>query len=545
MSTLQLRIESPQREPFRYRCSEASVVLGRSSKADLVVADPYISRLQARLFREDGRWFIEDLGSRNPTLLNGRPLEGATLLGPGDVLQISETRVSVEPGEVWNETPAEIEGTLYRPASDLVTGQDSGALSPEAAMRRQSERLRLVHEVHRALAGSMSLEDLLELILDRAFAELRPEEGAIFLKDPAGELRRAASRRLQGAGGDFLYSRKLATEVTEKGLAALVLDAYTDERFAMSDSIVSAGVRSIIAAPLLDPEGCLGMIVLNSRVHQRRFGDEDVELLATLGSVAAMRIKHLALLEEAAQRRLLEKELALARQIQVGLLPSRLPDIPGYSLFASNTASRAVSGDFYQVQERADGRECVLMVADVSGKGMAASLLTASLEALATGPIEVGQPPEEICEKVSRRLHARTAPERYATGFLAVLTPASGRLVYTNAGHNPAILVSRSGEVELLTATGLPLGVLPSVAYEQRDLTLAPGQLLLVYTDGITEAASPSGEEYGLERLTALCQRLVDEPLSLLSAAIEQDLETFVKGEPFADDRTLLILRRE
>jgi serine phosphatase RsbU (regulator of sigma subunit) len=545
MSTLHLRIESPQREPFRYRCSEASVVLGRSSKADLVVADPYISRLQARLFRENGRWFIEDLGSRNPTLLNGRPLEGATLLAPGDVLQISETRVSVEPGEVWSEAPAEIEGTLYRPASALVTGQDAAALSPEAALRRQSERLRLVHDVHRALAGSLSLEELLELILDRAFAELRPEEGAIFLKDPAGELRRAASRRLQGTGGDFLYSRKLATEVTEKGLAALVLDAHTDERFAMSDSIVSAGVRSIIAAPLLDPEGCLGMIVLNSRVHQRRFGEEDVELLATLGSVAAMRIKHLALAEEAAQRRLLEKELALARQIQVGLLPSRLPDIPGYALFASNTASRAVSGDFYQVQQRADGRECVLMVADVSGKGMAASLLTASLEALATGPIEVGQPPEEICEKVSRRLHARTAPERYATGFLAVLTPASGRLVYTNAGHNPAILVDRAGEAELLTATGVPLGVLPCVAYERRELTLAPGQLLLVYTDGITEAASPSGEEYGLERLVALCQRLVDEPLSLLAAAIEQDLETFVKGEPFADDRTLLILRRE
>ncbi len=460
------------------------------------------------------------------------------------MLQISETRVSVEPGEIWSETPAEIEGTLYRPASALVTGQDSGALSPEAALRRQSERLRLVHDVHRALAGSLSLEEVLELILDRAFAELRPEEGAIFLKDPAGELRRAASRRLQGATGDFLYSRKLATEVTEKGLAALVMDAHTDERFATSDSIVSAGVRSIIAAPLLDPEGCLGMIVLNSRVHQRRFGEEDVELLATLGLVAAMRIKHLALAEEAAQRRLLEKELALARQIQVGLLPSRLPDIPGYSLFASNTASRAVSGDFYQVQERADGRECVLMVADVSGKGMAASLLTASLEALAAGPIEVGQPPEEICEKVSRRLHARTAPERYATGFLAVLTPASGRLVYTNAGHNPAIVVARSGDVERLSATGLPLGVLPSVAYERRELTLAPGQLLVIYTDGITEAAGPSGEEYGLERLTALCQRLVDEPLALLSAAIEQDLGTFVQGEPFADDRTLLILRR-
>jgi serine phosphatase RsbU (regulator of sigma subunit) len=542
MSTLRLRIESQKLAPFTYECEGSSIVLGRSSRADLVVPDPYISRLQARLFCESDNWYLEDLGARNPTVLNGVPVTKAVLVSPGDVIQISETRILVE---APSAPSMDSSGTLFRPVSALL-GHDSSTvdLGPEAALRRQTERLRLLHEVHRALAGSISLNELLELILDRAFADLRPEEGVIFLKDEAGEFYRAATRSVPGLSGDSLYSRKLLREVTEKGLAALVMDASKDERFAGSESLVSAGVRSIIAAPLLDPEGCPGMIALNSRIHVRRFSEDDVELLATLASVAAMRIKNLALAEEAAQRRALEKELALARRIQVSLLPDSLPTIPGYELHASNTASRAVSGDFYQIQERANGGECALMVADVSGKGMAASLLMASLEALSADPIEVGRPPEEIFEKLSRRLHARTDPERYATGLLAILTPAEGRVRYANAGHNPAVLLRRSGESARLAATGIPLGLLPSAEYSAEELSLEPGDLLAVYTDGITEAAGPDGEEYGLERLEGLLRRHAAEPLESVAATLEQDMEKFVKGVPFSDDRTLILLRR-
>lgn len=269
-----------------------------------------------------------------------------------------------------------------------------------------------------------------------------------------------------------------------------------------------------------------------------------MEELVSLAHAAALRIRHLTLAEEVAQRRLLEKELALARQIQMGLLPETLPEVPGFELVAFNEPSRTVSGDFYQVLLRRENRECMLLLADVSGKGMAASLLTASLEALAAEPIESNQPPELICETVSRRLHARTSPERYATGVLGVLHTDTGRFCYANAGHNPPLLVRASGEVETLVATGLPLGILPNGTYGRAEKQLDPGDLLLLYTDGFSEATSPEGEEFGLERLAAVCRQNAKRDGSALVRALDDALSAHAAGVPFGDDRTLLLLRR-
>jgi sigma-B regulation protein RsbU (phosphoserine phosphatase) len=270
-----------------------------------------------------------------------------------------------------------------------------------------------------------------------------------------------------------------------------------------------------------------------------------MELLAALGSVAALRLRNLALAEEGARRRELEKEMALARQIQLTLLPEHLPEIPGYSVFAANDASRAVSGDFYEFQGRDEGDEQVIVIADVSGKGMAASLLAASFDALLMGPIEVGHPTDEICSKISRRLFMKTPPERYVTAFIAALDPVPGRLTYTNAGHNPGLLFRADGTVERLEANGMPLGLFPIVEYERVETTLAPGELLLLYTDGITEAANPKGDEFGLERLQAVAGKYTQEPLVAIAVAIETAVEVFADGTPFGDDRTMVLLRRE
>jgi serine phosphatase RsbU (regulator of sigma subunit) len=389
------------------------------------------------------------------------------------------------------------------------------------------------------------MEELLEAVLDRTFVHLGPEEAVIFLKRPHGGLDRAASRRLPSARGDFFFSRSLEQEVADRGQVALVLDAQTDQRFAAAESILSSGVRSLIAAPLIDSAGSHGMIVLSSRVHVRRFSEQDMELLAALGSVAALRLRNLALAEEGARRRELEKEMALARQIQLALLPEQLPEIPGYSVFAANDASRAVSGDFYEFLGRDEGDEQVIVIADVSGKGMAASLLAASFDAMLMGPIEVGHPPDQICSKIARRLYMKTPPERYVTAFIAAIDPRTGALSYTNAGHNAGLLFRRDGSVERLEANGMPLGLFPVVEYDRVETMLAPGELVLLYTDGITEAANPHGEEYGLERLQAVVGRHKGEPLVAIAVAIEASIEVFVDGTPFGDDRTMVMLRRE
>ena len=551
MSSIVLRIEPHLGEVFTHEVTGDSLIFGRSSKADLVVPDRYMSRLQARLYRQGERWLIEDLGGRNRTFLNGKPLARPESVGPGDLISVSDTRVYVEaPGaraRASSEESTDSGQTLFRPAADLLAageGRDLRDDIDEAGLRHHTNRLRLLNEFHRTLAAPITLEALLELVLDRAFADLRPEEAVIFLRQRDGNFARVAQRRLSGLGGEFLYSRSLAREVTEKGLAALVVDASADERFKTAQSIIGSGIRSLVAAPLLDSEGCPGLIVLNSRIHVRRFSENDMEELVSLAAAAAMRIRNIALAEDAAKRALLEKELALARQIQLTLLPAALPEVPGFELQASNIPTRAVSGDLYQVQMRRDDSECVVLLADVSGKGMAASLLTASLEALAAGPIEVGLAPDGICSRLSRRLYARTSAERYATGFLAVLHTRSGRFCYANAGHNPALLLRASGEHEELKATGLPLGLLPVGEYEREERMLGPGDLVVMYTDGVTEAANQAGEEYGLGRLLELSRVHAARGVQALADALQSDLDAFAEGVPFGDDRTFVLLRR-
>ncbi len=542
-----MRVEPYLGRGFLHKVTRDSLAIGRSASADLVVPDRYMSRLQARLFRERGVWFVEDLGGRNPTLLNGRAVDRPSRLGPGDVISVSETRILVQQSASEEATGAGIANTLFRPAQALIAAREARAQEldrEEGDVRGRTRWLRALNEFYRQLAEPARLQDVLELVLDRIFSDLRPEEGVVFLRTAEGEYRQAAARRASGSDEPFLCSRSLIAEVTEKGLAALVTDASLDDRFAGSESIVSSGLRSLLAAPLLGPDGCPGMIALGSRAQLRTFSEDDMEELVSLAAAAALRIRNLGLAEEAAERRVFEKELALARQIQVALLPDELPVLPGFELYASSHPTRAVSGDLYQVQLRAEGRECVLLVADVSGKGIAASLLTASVEALAAGPIEVGQPPEEICTKVSRRLWTRTSPERYATGFVAVLHPDSGRFCYANAGHNAALLLRATGEVEALPATGLPLGLLPEGEYAREERLLRPGDAVLIYTDGITEATDPAGEEYGLERLTDLGRRLLDRGVDALAEALDRELTAFAQGTPFGDDRTLILLRR-
>jgi serine phosphatase RsbU (regulator of sigma subunit) len=547
-----LRVTPAHGEPFEHPLGSSPLVVGRASECGLVIADRFLSRRHARLFLEHGAWLVEDLGSRNGTLLNGRRIERAEKIKEGDQLQLSGSVIAVLPETPTRSEPdsalSELsEHTIFRRASDLMDSQaeqdDTESDMPQPS-RRYTDRLRMLNDVHQALARSIELDDLLDLILGRAFEHLQPEEGVIYLKSPDASYYRAAFRSLRDESSDYLYSSTLITEVIEKGLAALVLDVESDERFSAAKSILASGVRSLVAAPLLDSEGSLGMIALNSRVHRRQFSEEDMELLVSLASVAALRIRNLRLAVEAAERRRLEEEMRLARQIQVALLPDRLPDLPGYGLHAGNIPSLGVSGDYYEVVERNNETECVMMIADVSGKGIAASLLTASLEALAAGPIEVGHPPERVCQLVSRRLFRRTPAAKYATAFMVVLEHATGKLTYCNAGHNPSLLVRASGEIELLGPTGLPLGLVEEAPYASLVTELRPGDNLVLYTDGITEALDPHEEEYGSERLQEVCKRNRGEAPAVLFEAIESDLEEFAQGQPFHDDRTLLLLQR-
>jgi sigma-B regulation protein RsbU (phosphoserine phosphatase) len=546
--TLRLQITPAEGAPFDYTLRGEALVVGRAMDADLTLSDPFLSRRHSRFFRTGEELFVEDLGSRNGTIVNGQAIQQATRVRPGDVVKISNSVIAIlAPAPVKAPKPADdfLDGTVFRRASELLDRQNAPAAAANAAeIRRYAERLKLLNEVHQALGRSLTLEELLELILDRAFDHLRPDRGAILLKENDGGYRPAASRSSLGGPEGLVFSRSLVREVAEKGMAAIVFDVQADERFAAAQSMLLSGIRSLIAAPLLDPEGSLGLIVLESRAGVRQFSEEDLELLVSLAAVAALHLRNLALALEAAERRRLQEELALARRIQVALLPDQLPEVPGWELYGGNIPSRGVSGDYYEVVMRGEGRECVLMVADVAGKGMAASLLTVSLQALSAGPIEDGLPPDEICARLSRQLYRRTPPEKYATAFLGILEPATGRLRYTNAGHNPPLVLRAGGTAEELGSTGVPLGLLPQAAYRAAETILGIGDILVLYTDGLVEAADPETNEYGLDRLREVCLCGRAEACAALAEILARDLEAFARGVPFADDRTLVLARR-
>jgi len=538
LARIRLVIEPPGAAPFGGEYEGPSVVLGRSTQATVPVADASLSRLHARFFERDGAWYVEDLGSKNATLLNGRVLSGPTPVRPRDTVRMAGTRVEVDTAasvtgpEEAGEDDEPLTG-IFKPVSTILE-------LPEASAPRS---LKLLNEVHRALARPITLDALAELILDSAFAHLSPEEGALFLRRENGELYRAKSRRLPGETGDFVYSRRLIREVAEEGKAALVEDVSRDERFASSESLIGFGVRSLLAAPLLDAEGSAGMIVLHSQAQVRKFKEEDLELLVSLASAATLRLRTIVLAEETAQRRLLDKELALAHDIQMGMLPKRFPERPEFELGAALRPARSVGGDLYDfllVDDR-----LWLLVGDVSGKGVGAALVMAMTRTLFHAVVPSQPDLPCVAARMNQELARDNDRAMFVTAFLACLDVSTGRLEYLNAGHNPPYRVTRVGSLDSVTgARGLPLGVFEDQSYPTDRMTLGDGDTLVVYTDGVIEATDPRGEDFGAARFEhalvglraeASVPRLVEGALGILDA--------FVAGAPPADDVTLLALR--
>jgi len=540
-------------EPFDYEIDGDVLFVGRSTNCDITIADRFLSRRHARLFESDTGWQIEDLGSRNGTFINGRRVEQPTDIQAGDVIAISASMIKVQlgpaassPSGVATDVPST--DRFLRSAVEVL--RQSGTPPPPTdapdspALRRYAARLAVLNNIHQATARSISLDELLGLILDHIFAQLQPERAEVFMRCNDGSYTCVANRSGPRSNLRSLYSESLFSEVGDKAMAALVTDTRSDHRFAEAESLLSAGVRSLMAAPLYGPDRALGLIVLASNASLRQYSEEDLELLVTLASVTALRLHNLALTREAVERQRLERDLTIARGIQVALLPERLPEIGGYLLYGATRPSRGVSGDYYQVVERAGGDEFVLALADVSGKGISAAMITGYLEAVASVPIEDGLPPHDIFGRISPKLYRRTLPNQFATMFLGVLKPSTGGFRFASAGHSPACLVRSSGVIEWLNSTGMPLGLVPDTGYELGEESLGSGDTLVVYSDGYTEAENPAGEEFGQDRLAEVCLEHQHFEPDDLAEAVDRALENFAAGRPFSDDRTIVVVRR-
>jgi sigma-B regulation protein RsbU (phosphoserine phosphatase) len=330
--------------------------------------------------------------------------------------------------------------------------------------------------------------------------------------------------------------------VVDKGMAALVTDASLDERFAASESIVVSGVRSLVAAPLLDSEGCLGMIALGAKQRPRPFDEDDMELLVAFASAAALRLRNLALTEETARRRLLDRELELAHDIQMGMLPRAFPERPEIDVAAALQPARSVGGDLYDVV--AEGDRVWLLVGDVSGKGVGAALFMAVTKTLFRAIAPSASSVAAAMGRVNRELARDNERAMFVTAFAARLDLATGELEYVNAGHNPTYRLEASGGTAPLGGPVDPaLGAVESHEYRGSVVCLRPGDLLFLYTDGVVEARSASGEEFHALRLESYLDGCRDAPANDVVRGLLGRVEDFAGDTPQYDDVTVLALR--
>jgi serine phosphatase RsbU (regulator of sigma subunit)/pSer/pThr/pTyr-binding forkhead associated (FHA) protein len=528
--TIRVRVQGPVGPATDYDLEGPEIVIGRAAGAAIVIADSRVSRQHARLVLRDGIWWVEDMGARNRALLDGTPVERAARLRPGARLEIGDSILRLI-GEEDADESARATGAV-----DVAT-----AVAAFPGGGRDAARMWTIHEIHRALAGTPSLSELLDLILARCFDMLQPEEGAIMLRAPNGTLANAASRRLGPGGGPVTVPRRLVDEVAGKSQPALVLDAAGDERFSGSQSIVSSGIRSIVAAPLVDAEGTLGLITLCSRIAVRQFTQADLDMLVSIASAVALRVRNVALADELAARRVIEHELALAHDVQMAMLPRPLPPRPELSLSAELKPARSVGGDLYDFV--LDGDRLWFIVADVAGKSIAAALYMAIVRtlfrAVAHGVADVA----EVVGRMNQELARDNDRLMFVTAAIGCLDVRSGALALVDAGHTPAVMVGDGP----LTVAGVPkcmaLGVVANAVYTSARLTLEPGVMLVVYTDGLTDARDTRGAMFGEDRLhQAIAAGRGGTPASLVAGVIGQ-VESFATGAPPEDDLTLLAIQ--
>jgi sigma-B regulation protein RsbU (phosphoserine phosphatase) len=560
----ELIVRFPDRPPDHFPLGRLRITLGRSARNDLCVPDPFASRVHAEVRREGDEYFLQDLGSANGTLYNGLTVQGSVPLTAGGRIQIGETEIVFDDGTFNSSMGATMitdnsssipEATIAlasgdRTTSGLLEAIEGARTKPEEIVAKRSSKqgdlLALISKVGITLLASASLNETLDQIVSLVFEAVPADRCLLMMREDSGQELRVAVARLRdrvGEVGEIRVSRNVLDEVVMRGKSVLTSDAQHDPRFA-SGTVVLQGIRSVLAVPLGVADKVFGIIYADSPIAEGRFTEDHLKLLTTLASVAAIRVENARLLESQLQQERLERELQLAMEIQQRFQPTAPPTVPGYELQGISFPCYEIGGDYYDFIEREDGR-LVIALGDVSGKGTAAALLMSSLHAAVHAQAGSHETLVETISAVNRYLADNIPPNRFVTLFYAELDPASGTLSFLNAGHNPPLIVHAAGTVEQLASGGLPLGIKRDAEYREGRTQLQLGDVLVIYSDGVTEAASPSGEEFGPTRLYEVVSRNIDASAAGVRDRIESALTKFSQGTQAADDITLVIVKRQ
>lgn len=324
----------------------------------------------------------------------------------------------------------------------------------------------------------------------------------------------------------------------------LVSDAAQDDRFASSESIILNRIRTAMVAPLIHKEETLGVVYVDTRTRIVPYTPEELELLTGVTNQAAMAIVNARLAEQIIEQHKLAREMEIARTIQMNLLPRVYPDLDGYEISAMSLPAKQVGGDYYDFIRLPDGR-LALAIADVSGKGVPAAILTATTRSYLQS--ETQHPTHnlaEVMESINRMVHRDVTNDMYVTMAVIYLREETGELEYVNAGHTHPILMDRAGNIDYLDRGGVFLGIMPEAVYEIGHHRLEHGDILVLDTDGVTDILNANGEPFGSDRFLRLLRDNRHLRAEEIRNAVYQACLAHRGDADQFDDFTLIVLKR-
>lgn len=548
----QLVIKNGGQVADRFTLNRLRTTIGRSARSDLCIPDAFASRLHAEVRKEGDSYWLQDLGSANGTRYNGNLVTIPLPLSDGGEIQIGETTILFEDDRGPDSFGLTLIGDSTHALDPSQTISFMGRRNPtaeilETGLSSRTELLGLISKVGVALLSSSGLDDTLNQVAALVFEAVPAERCVIMLRDEAAEdgmkIMVARVRGKDEPLEEVRISRTVMDEVLKNGKSVLTSDAQHDPKFA-SQTMLLLGIRSVLAVPLsVDERNIFGLIYADCPTHEATFTEEHLDILTTLASVASIRVENATLIDERIQRERMERELELATEIQQRFQPSAPPKLAGYEFQGISFSCYEIGGDYYDFIPLEGGR-MLIALGDVSGKGTAAALLMSSLHAAMHGQFTANRPLQEAITAVNKYLADNTPANRFVTLFVAELDPTTGKLKYINAGHNPPLIGRNDGSIEQLQSGGFPLGILPSAEFEVGEARLAPGEALVVYSDGVSEANNLREEEFGLERLAEVVRRNLASSASGLRDKVESALSSFTQTAPANDDITLVIAKR-
>jgi sigma-B regulation protein RsbU (phosphoserine phosphatase) len=528
-------VYQPGLSPQQLTLPAENITLGRASDCTIPIKDRFLSRRHAEILIERGTWFVRDCGSVNGTTLNGVKLVEPALLHPGDRIGLGDSEVVFHSDETTSQFIA-VDTDSH--ATNLAISVD------DDEKERSNEKTQILSTLALEFLADRPMAELFDFILDRVVFLLRPTRAAIaLLGDDRVSFANVKLRRLDATeSNDLAISRTLLRDVVEGRKVVSYFDTEQNDKFARAQSIIAQRIRSAVCAPLLVADAVLGVLYIDFTSARGVVAEDDVRLLAQIARFAAVTLERTRLREEAFAKAKIDEELRTAYTIQRRLLPDALPEIAGYCFAGANRPCKTVSGDYYDVVVRPDGR-IYFVIADVSGKGITAALVMSSV-ATAFAIFTRNDPtPADLLRDINETLAPKTSPSKFVTMVAGVLDPVTGIVSFANAGHVAPLLVSKDG-VEAMHSTDIVVGILPNAQYRNQSLTLAAGDSLVLFTDGVTEAENIAEEQLGLDPVCEMLRTMHGSEADAILETIDAHVHEFIGEVPNGDDVTMLAMTR-